>query len=146
MPDGSFSAAARAIIYGRSLGRCVGCGSSQVTAQHRRARGMGGTSQTLGHEYGVALCGSGTTGCHGWAEHNPADAELLGWRLPRGADPLEVPYWDQAWASLGALGFRMIEPDGMHHDAEISLDGQTVDLAGRVGAVVRFHSWRDRRA
>lgn len=39
----------------------------------------------------VLLCGSGTTGCHGWVHANPRDAQLLGWIIPRWAEPLEVP-------------------------------------------------------
>ena len=111
MSSGAFTPTDRAIIYARSDGRCCGCGaSSPLTAQHRRARGMGGTSSkaTGQHPNGVALCGSGTTGCHGWTEHHPYAAELLGWRLSYGDDPLEAPYFDRLY------GWRMIEPDGGH--------------------------------
>lgn len=99
MTAGAFSDAARAAIYTAADGRCVGCGSAQLTAQHRRARGMGGTSRaSAGHPAnGVALCGSGTTGCHGWAEHHPTEAALLGWRLAPGEDPLVAPYRDRVY-------------------------------------------------
>lgn len=97
--DGVFSPAARAAILEAGHGRCVGCGRPDVTTQHRRARGMGGTSDvSIGHPAnGVPLCGSGTTGCHGWAESHPTDAALLGWRLVHGEAALEAPWWDRVY-------------------------------------------------
>lgn len=47
---GVFNPAARAAIYLAGLDRCAGCGRPADSAQHRRARGMGGTSQRLGDE------------------------------------------------------------------------------------------------
>jgi hypothetical protein len=93
MADGSFSEPARAAIYEAGDGRCVGCGSGQVTAQHRQARGMGGTSRdAIAYAVnGLPLCGSGTTGCHGWAEHHPILAELLGWRT----SDWRAPWWSR---------------------------------------------------
>lgn len=70
---------------------------------------MGGTSDhAIGHpSNGVPLCGDGVRGCHGWAEHNPTDAELLGWRLAPGADQLVAPWWDRVygWRRWTADGF-----------------------------------------
>lgn len=42
----------------------------QVSVQHRRAQGMGGTSRTETNDLAnlLLLCGTGTTGCHGWVE------------------------------------------------------------------------------
>ena len=100
MSAGAFTPAARAAIYQAGDGRCAGCLTvSPLTAQHRRARGMGGTTRAAaGHPAnGVPLCGSGTTGCHGWTEHNPATATLLGWRLEAGQDPLVAPWWAQTY-------------------------------------------------
>jgi hypothetical protein len=56
---------------------------------------------------GLPLCGSGTSGCQGWAEHHPIDAELLGWRLVLGA-PYTAPWWHylQGWRRW------VIEEDG----------------------------------
>lgn len=109
---GDFSPAARAAILERSMGRCAGCGTTTgLTIQHRRARRMGGTSNTaIGHPAnGIALCGSGTTGCHGWTEAHPTAAALLGWRLEPGDDPTDVPYWDHVWDS-----WRCASADGSH--------------------------------
>jgi len=65
------------------------------TIQHRRARGMGGSSKasTSSPANGLLLCGSGTTGCHGWTESHPAEAAFLGWRVTQFDDPTHVPVW-----------------------------------------------------
>jgi hypothetical protein len=104
--DGAFGAPARAAIYEAADQRCIGCGRPDLTAQHRRARGMGGTSEvSIGHPAnGVALCGSGTVGCHGWTEHHPTEATLMGWRLEAGQPALGTPFWQRlygwrAWAA-----------------------------------------------
>lgn len=99
MTDGTFNDRARAAIYEIGQGRCLGCGRSDLTAQHRRARGMGGTSEVvIGHPAnGVPLCGSGTVGCHGWVEHNANDGRLLGWVLEPGQPALGTPFWSRIW-------------------------------------------------
>jgi 5-methylcytosine-specific restriction protein A len=92
---GAFSPGTRAAIYQVNDGRCIGCGRTDLTAQHRRARGMGGSRDPLISKApnGVPLCGSGNTGCHGWTEDHPTPAELLGWRLVGMQDALEEPFW-----------------------------------------------------
>lgn len=100
---GAFNDKARAAIYLATLDRCAGCGrAGDLSAQHRRARGMGGTSDvSIGHPAnGVALCGgqlAGVRGCHGWAERNPVLAELLGWRLAPGDEALGSPFYGHPW-------------------------------------------------
>lgn len=90
-----FSTAARAAIYEAGGGRCVGCGAANITAQHRRRRGMGGTRDPFASSpaNGVPLCGHGTAGCHGWTEHHPGPANLLGWALTVGERQLEAPFY-----------------------------------------------------
>lgn len=107
--DGAFSAATVQAIQWRDDFRCVGCGAaSPLNCQHRLARGMGGTSSDLKSTpaNGILLCGSGTTGCHGWVEHHPAPASALGWRLWQGEDPSLKPYWDRSY------GWRLPDPYG----------------------------------
>jgi hypothetical protein len=60
---------------------------------------MGGTSSdAIGQAVnGVPLCGSGTTGCHGWTEHHPLMADLLGWRLTNGRHYTEPWYARDGW-------------------------------------------------
>ena len=47
----------------------------------------------------VELCGSGTTGCHGWAHAHPAEAERFGYIIPSWRAPLSVPIrdWNGDW-------------------------------------------------
>ncbi len=94
MSQSAFSDQARQAIYTAGDHRCIGCGRPDLTAQHRHARGMGGSRDPrLGlPANGVPLCGHGTAGCHGWTEHHPVSATLLGWRLATG-QPLEAPFW-----------------------------------------------------
>ncbi len=92
---GAFTDATRAAIYEVGSGRCIGCGRTDLSAQHRDARGLGGTSnRAIGSPAnGVPLCGDGTRGSHGWTESNPEWAELLGWRLGPGFDAEQTPFW-----------------------------------------------------
>lgn len=137
---GVFSPAARAAIIEAGSGRCVGCGRHDVTTQHRRARGMGGTSDvTIGHPAnGVPLCGDGVRGCHGWTEHNPTDGALLGWRLVTGEAALETPWWDRL------LGWRRWfeepdEPRARPYVGTLYVDLDELDRAGeRLEAVARY--------
>lgn len=145
MSAGEFSDAARAAIIEAGHGRCVGCGASDVTTQHRRARGMGGTSdRAVGSvANGVPLCGDGVRGCHGWAEHNPTDAALMGWRLVAGEDAEEAPWWDRVygwrvWHLEEGTGF----PDLLYVDVDEDLDRADERLA----AVARFLDSVRRRA
>lgn len=68
----------------RKLGRasdgpCVRCGARAASWHHRVARGRGGPDD---HYNCVRLCGNGTMGCHGWAEHNVADAQAVHLDIP----------------------------------------------------------------
>jgi len=39
----------------------------------------------------MLVCGSGTTGCHGWIETHRAESISRGWLVFRGTDPATVP-------------------------------------------------------
>lgn len=54
----------------------------------------------------VELCGSGTTGCHGWVHQHVAEAERLGLIVPLGIDPLSTPVrdWQGRWLWLNQDG------------------------------------------
>ena len=64
--------------------RCVRCGRridmGDFSIHHRRPRKMGGTrDETINRcDNLVTLCGTGTTGCHGWVESHRAAAYALG--------------------------------------------------------------------
>lgn len=92
----------RAEAYARDQWWCVRCGTGDVALNlhHRTARGMGGTRDPLSASPAnlITLCGSGTTGCHGWVESHREVSFKEGWLVPRGIDPATVPvrcggYW-----------------------------------------------------
>lgn len=125
-PDGAFTPATRALILDRDRRRCIRCGTAPgdqwpgLSIQHRIARGMGGTSDPLiGHPTnGITLCGSGTTGCHGWVEHHPTEAQMFGYALPSTVWPVSVPV-------LTFAGWQMLTADGdawLHAAAPIGSD------------------------
>jgi len=118
MTNGAFPREVREAVHARDQW-CAGCGTSTgLTIQHRRARGMGGTTRdaTATAANGLLLCGSGTTGCHGWTEDHPALAALLGWRVDQREDPATVPVWRAGplggdWSILADDGFAEAIPD-----------------------------------
>jgi 5-methylcytosine-specific restriction protein A len=75
-------------------GSCIRCDVAEpLTLQHRRARGMGGTRRPESNQPAalIVLCGSGTTGCHGWTEAHPDQARALGYRVGQLENPADVP-------------------------------------------------------
>lgn len=76
----TFSKQVEGMIVARDQGECVSCGKHVVhlnrgwawSIHHRRPRGTGGTKLAWVDQAanGIILCGSGTTGCHGWVEKN----------------------------------------------------------------------------
>lgn len=103
----SFSPIARDLIAQREGGRCFRCGTTVLwwptgnraeavcpySIHHRRPRGMGGSTDpgTDHPSNGLLLCGTGTTGCHGWVESHRAAALADGYLVPQGADPRRAP-------------------------------------------------------
>jgi hypothetical protein len=53
---------------------CVRCGRRAESWQHRVSSGRNGPTDRFNC---VPLCGDGTRGCHGWAEHNVAEARAV---------------------------------------------------------------------
>lgn len=86
---------ARELVYGRSShwcevrreGTCLGVAGNW---HHRKSAGRVWTPSN-----GLHLCGSGTTGCHGWITEHPADAYKNGWMVRSSADPALAPVY--AW-------------------------------------------------
>ena len=71
---------ARAEVIERSGGRCEAavegvCKVQGTNAHHKRMSGQGGTDDPSNLLW---VCGSGTTGCHGWIHANPEAATALG--------------------------------------------------------------------
>lgn len=95
-------------------GGCVVCGTSwSPTTQHRKARAMGGTHSLAINRPSnlIVLCGSGTTGHHGWVEAHPTFSREAGWALRSTDDPLTVPVlYPDGWFLLDDLGNRIPDP------------------------------------
>lgn len=82
----------RAERHGHPL--CERCGSALGTnIHHRRPRGAGGSSDPATNVPSnlLLLCGSGTTGCHGWIESHRTVAYRHGWLLQSWHNPLQQP-------------------------------------------------------
>jgi hypothetical protein len=85
---------------------------------HRKGRGMGGTREHMTFPHGLVLCGTGTTGCHGWVTENPEEAFKYGLCVPKNATtpefaPVNVRVRDKAgrWFLLTQDG-RRVEVEG----------------------------------
>lgn len=75
---------ARDLVYARSGGWCEAripgvCFGQAGNWHHRNAAGRVWTPSN-----GLHLCGSGTTGCHGWITEHPHAARERGWSLLSG--------------------------------------------------------------
>lgn len=85
---------------------CARCGVviwNNGSRHHRLLRSRNGGDEVSN---GVLMCGSGTTGCHGWAHANPADATALGFMVPSGVLP-------GMWPIMHALyGWVVLYDDG----------------------------------
>lgn len=78
-------------IDARETQRCARCGvfiTNNGSRHHRKLKSRGGGDEVSN---GVLLCGSGTTGCHGWAHANPTTARLGGFIVASHEDPRDVP-------------------------------------------------------
>lgn len=74
----------RLAVLDRDGWRCVLCGQNligKVYSLHHR-QGRSGPDPHRASNL-VVLCGTGTTGCHGWVTEHPAEAYLNGWSVRR---------------------------------------------------------------
>lgn len=79
----------REVLADRSHGVCEICGIAAATNwHHRKNRSQGGGDELSN---AMHLCGSGTTGCHGYVTGNPAESYRCGWSVRSGHLPLETP-------------------------------------------------------
>jgi hypothetical protein len=116
----------RQTILDRDNDRCQRCwvhvaaSSVGYSLQHRIARGMGGTDDPAINRAGngIVLCGSGTTGCHGWVEAHPVEAARAGWSVESWADPTSVPVkTPNGWLMLNDRGYSWPVPEPADGDA-----------------------------
>jgi len=116
----------RRFVLHRDNGQCVRCGKTvynthseqpvqQYSLQHRRARGMGGSKdpQTNSPVNLILLCGTATTGCHGYVESHRDEARYYGWGLRQSDNPEERPVFhiELGWIELTETGFHTIWND-----------------------------------
>lgn len=95
------------LVDARDEHSCVRCGRSLFSVagsrHHRKLRSQGGKHipSVL-----ILLCGSGTTGCHGWVHGNPAKATKGGWYVRSHQTAAEIPvtYWDGSLRYLDDQG------------------------------------------
>lgn len=124
MAAGEFTpATVRRIFFDREGERCFRCRRPLRwhergfgwSVHHRMPRGMGGVGradsdfarQIASITNGVAICGSGVTGCHGWAEKYRAIAEDHGYIVRRGIDTpagTRIKRLDGSWWLLTESG------------------------------------------
>lgn len=101
-------AATRSLVIARAQGRCElrlegVCRGKYENLAHRLPRRY----QNHRPSNLLALCGSGTLGCHGWITEHPSAAYPRGWALRDGANPATTPVllrpanWWPAWWLLG---------------------------------------------
>lgn len=76
-------------------GRPLGPGAN---VHHRKLRSQGGANDP---ENMITVCGSGTTGCHGWIHAHPKLSREAGWIVPSWGDPADVPV--RSWQGLLVL-------------------------------------------
>lgn len=123
--------AQRDAVLARDGGRCARCGIDVTTGavgyndHHRQGRGMGGRKGGARAAANLparrlTLCGSGTTGCHGWVTEHPDAAERAGLVVRRGGgiDPARVPVltW-RGWVLLDDDGGLAASPAPPGQDA-----------------------------
>lgn len=110
-PVGMPETRCRELVRARSGGFCEiaipgVCEGRAVSMHHRFKEGQGGGWDPANI---LDTCGDGTTGCHGWVEANPTDAELRGLWIHGNDDPALTPV-QLAWR--GIYGWFLLDHAG----------------------------------
>lgn len=110
------SVATRALVWARDQGECQWCGEpveswQPHSLQHRRARGMGGTSRVESNEPGnlVLVHGTGSTGCHADMESRRDLARSRGFNVYQQHQPADIPIRGRVFGELAWL--RLLGPN-----------------------------------
>ena len=102
----------RQIVLERDLFSCARCGLyigpfTPCSVHHRRPRGAGGSKRPSTNLPAnlILLCGTGVTGCHGWAESNRELAREAGYLLTQQQHPdQEAVFTHRGWMLLDDEG------------------------------------------
>lgn len=102
------------VVAARQEWHCLRCGTNTHgwfwpghSTHHRQLRVHADASWRHSPANLVRLCGTdNSTGCHGWAHRNRAEAERLGYIVPAWKDPRRVPVrdWRGDWLLLSDDG------------------------------------------
>lgn len=90
---------ARRTVMARNNGMCEAqiagvCQGRATNYQHRKLRKHCARQELWLPSNGLAVCGSGTTGCHGWmTSGHVAEAHDWGWDVRSAWDPWEWRVW-----------------------------------------------------
>lgn len=87
---------ARRIVSERSGGVCELklpgiCQGRATNYQHRKRKSHCSRAERWSPANALHVCGSGTTGCHGYIHANPAEAHYEGWEVKSWDTPETVP-------------------------------------------------------
>jgi hypothetical protein len=99
---------------------CVRCGKAFVrrrggySIHHLTLRSHGVDNSV---EAQILVCGSGTTGCHGWIHAHPAAARTAGW-MRLGTANGDSALQPVMVALPSGYGWFLLTPDGKRHGAE----------------------------
>lgn len=70
------------LVRWRDRDSCQRCGTYTAGGSLHHRQGRGGADPHRAANL-ILLCGSGTTGCHGWVHAHPAEAYDAGWMVRR---------------------------------------------------------------
>ena len=70
------------LVRWRDRDRCLRCGTYTAGGSLHHRQGRGGADPHRAANL-ILLCGSGTTGCHGYVHANPAESYGAGWMVRR---------------------------------------------------------------
>ena len=126
-----------AIVDRRDGWCCARCGASLEctggSRHHRKLRGHCRKDERHTPANIVLLCGSGTTGCHGWVHAHPALAYEAGWLVHSYEDPRKIPVRHRRY------GVVLLADDGgtVPHQMDVPSGNSTPDD----GQTVQSHSF-----
>lgn len=83
------------LVDQRDDSSCTRCGrwlpGTPASRHHRKRRSQASKAEVHSPANLIDLCGTGTTGCHGWIHAHPTEAYEHGWMLHPTDDPQTTP-------------------------------------------------------